>query len=660
MYNNRNTKNRGRPFVLLISTVIALLAASSPMSVPALAQWHHENKINALEYKQQYGFWETIDLPVEFQINTIHAAALPTGKVLLVAGSGNIEEDFNKYHNEGQIQALKTAVLDPETLDIKLVTTPADLFCAGHALLQSGNLLIAGGTSGYELLEENVTKPAGPMLIYNEDPDGTEKIFPKGTKFTSPAGKVYVSTEEVTLPPATKIDHGAGNVMIHRGTAKVFTEAIAEDSTYMTGIMEQYSIEGLTGTDTYNIYGQGGPMTMKKQDFRGDDVAYEFDPVTEEYVRVGDLNESRWYASLPVLTNGDVLAVSGLDNTGQITTTTERYDPVEKVWEWGPERPFPTYPALFRTKNPDVLFYSGSSAGYGPADIGREPGFWNVIDNTFNKVKGLRYTNILETSGSVALPPLKGSNDGSSSYKIMIAGGGGVGESELATDRTDIIDLASDKPEYKPGPDLPDTLRYINLTVTPWDEVFANGGTRDYRAKDNSYSFSSFSINPTMNSISMMAEEPVGRTYHSGSLLLSSGRILVFGGDPLYSDKDNTAPGKFEKRLEIFTPPQFYRGEQPILHGESIITTKRGEELSFHSEDAASIQYARLIPPSSTTHVTNMEQRSIGAIVKTTEDGRVSVSIPNDENLLPNGWYMLFVVNDQDIPSRAVMIEIKN
>lgn len=658
MPSHANVQRRGQPLFLLLSTVLALLIASAPMSVPAFAQWQHNNKINSMEYKQQFGFWEVIDLPEEFKLNSIHAATLPTGKVLLVAGSGNNEQAFDKYADEGQIQVLKTVVLNPETMEMKLVETPEDLFCGGHAFLQSGNLLVAGGTSGYELLEENVTKPAGAMHIYNEDPDGETRIIKKGTKLTSESGKVYVTLEEVELDPAHKIDRGNGDVTIHRAETKVFVEAIEPDRSYMTDAMEKFTMEGLEGADLQNIYGQGGPMTMEKQDFRGDDIAYEFDPIKEEYVKVGDMNESRWYPTLPVLTNGDVLAVSGLDNTGEITTTTERYDPDRKVWEWGPDRPMPTYPALFRTNNPDVLFFSGSNAGYGPEDIGREPGFWNVLTNSFTPVEGLRDTNILETSGSVVLPPKKGSNDGSQSNRVMLAGGGGIGESKLVTDRTDIIDLNDTNPRYTPGPDLPDTLRYINLTVTPWDEVFANGGSRDYRAKGNSYSFKSFSINPTSGKISMMADEPVGRNYHSGSLLLRDGRILVFGGDPLYGDKDDTTLGKFEQRLEIFTPPQFFRGERPELHGAQEVTARRGDELSFHSEDANSIQYARLIPPSSTTHVTNIEQRSVGVVVTKGEDGRVTVTLPKDENLLPNGWYMLFAVNDKDIPSQAIMLEI--
>ena len=51
----------------------------------------------------------------------------------------------------------------------------------------------------------------------------------------------------------------------------------------------------------------------------------------------------------------------------------------------------------------------------------------------------------------------------------------------------------------------------------------------------------------------------MGRNYHSGSLLLPDGRVMIFGSDSLFADKANTKPGVFEQRIEIYTPPYLYR-----------------------------------------------------------------------------------------------------
>jgi hypothetical protein len=140
-------------------------------------------------------------------------------------------------------------------------------------------------------------------------------------------------------------------------------------------------------------------------------------------------------------------------------------------------------------------------------------------------------------------------------------------------------------------------------------------------------------------------------------LLLPDGRILVFGGDSLFGDKNNTTAGKFEQRIELFTPPQFFRGTQPTLEGKNNQEVGRGQQMTFTSGSAGSIKTARLIAPSSATHVTNIEQRSVAAIVKSTDD-KLAIDIPQDENVLPNGWYMLFVTDANGISSKAKMVHV--
>ncbi len=647
---------RGNPWVLLAATSIIFVLASLPLLVPAVTNWRHNHLINSLSYKQQYGHWQILDIPKDDRINTIHASLLPTGDVLLVAGSGNNQSSFSQYSNDGTISVLKTVIYSPHHNSYKLIPTPSDLFCSGHAMMQSGSVLIAGGTSGYEKLAGLVTHPAGTMIIHNENPDSPVMTIKKGTKFTSDSGRTYVSDQTVTLRPASKVIHADGTVTITHSSTKVFVEATKADRSYVTTTTQHYNIAGMTGSKAHDVYGQGGPMTLDKQDYRGDNKAYEFDAVKEQYVRVADMNESRWYASLPLLNDGQILAVSGLDNTGQITNTSEYFNPTTMQWTPGPSREFPTYPALFRSRDPNVLFFSGSTAGYGPADQDREPGFWNIATNTFTPVTGLRQPSLVETSGSVAMPPAAGSNDGSQSWKVLLAGGGGIGESDQSTSRTDSIDLSDATPSYTPGPDLPQPLRYLNLTVTPWDQIIANGGTANYRAKDNSYSHATFAFNGT-GQLSQLAAEPVGHSYHAGSLLLPDGRIMVFGNDPLYSDKKDTQPGSFDQRIEIFTPPQLYKGRRPVLNGSTTIKATRGQTLTFSSPNAATIRTARLIPPSTTTHVTNIEQRSVAAPVHVS-GSTVRIDLPADPSLLTNGYYMLFVVNQDGTPSVARLVDI--
>jgi hypothetical protein len=77
-------------------------------------------------------------------VRAIHAALMRTGKVLLIAGSGNDPNDFTAG-------SFKTAIYDPATDTFESnIATPFDLFCSGHAFLPDGRLLVAGGTARFE------------------------------------------------------------------------------------------------------------------------------------------------------------------------------------------------------------------------------------------------------------------------------------------------------------------------------------------------------------------------------------------------------------------------------------------------------------------------------------------------------------------------------
>jgi hypothetical protein len=533
----------------------------------------------------------------------------------------------------------------------RLIPTPADLFCSGHAFLPDGKLLVAGGTQRYEVLDDKVTRAAGGMVVKNENPDEGHS-FDKGTEFVAPDGRKYRADTAFTLPPAVKtiIPKGA---KITPSQTTVFVESEVEGPSGVTATPAQYSITGLTGPDANNLYGLAEKMTLDKQDFQGIADSYEFDPVSEQYVRVGDLNEKRWYPSLVGLPDGDVLAVSGLDGVGKILPgQNEVFDPATKRWTNRPDlfRYFPTYPTLLQTAVPGRLFYSGSNAGYGPADAGRTPGFWNLDDNTFQPVTGLRDPDIMETSGSSFVGPVQ-------DQKVIVVGGGGVGESPLSTARIDLIDLKSPHPTYTPGPDLPAPTRYPNVVQLPNDDLLISNGSRDYRGKGKSDLLLASLYHPSTNTLSPAADPTIGRDYHSEGILMPNGQVMTLGGNALFSDAADTKTAEFEKRLEIYTPPYLFHGPQPVIT-KAPAEAKLGTSMTVTTPDVSSISAARLIRPSAATHVTDLEQRSVALTVGTTPDGALDLGIPGEPTLVPPGYYMLFLIDKAGVPSVAKWVHI--
>jgi hypothetical protein len=616
----------------LVATGV-LGVANVPPAYDAVTGWLHEQKINSADYKRAHGSWQIVDLPEGQRVNAIHAAVLPTGKLLLIAGSGNERTQF-------EAGTFRTVVFDPESGATTAVPTPTDLFCAGHAFLPDGKLLVAGGTLRYEVLEPDVTRAGGTMTVRNESPDRAVSLR-KGTTFVAPDGRRYLSNDDIVVEPARKTGEGLATKVTASET-RVWVDASARGAGHVIPEPRQFRVEGVTGGD---VYGVAEKITMDKQDYQGRKETYEFNPYTERYERVADMHEKRWYPTLTALPDGKVLSVSGLDGGGQVVdgSQNEIYDPATKQWTLRPDlnRYFATYPALFQTAVPGRLFYSGSNAGFGPEDRGREPGFWNLTDNSFRPVPGLRDPDQLETSTSAWSGPVQ-------NQTVMVVGGGGIGESAKSSRRIDLINLADAQPTYRPGPDLPEGTRYAHAVTLPDDTTLITNGSNDYRGRSSSDNHTARLYHPSTNTLSVVADPKVGRNYHSSALLLPDGRVLTVGSDPLYKDRKNSIAGRFDQRIEIFTPPYLYNGARPVI-GEAPTAAAAGT--SFTAKVDRPVATARLIRPGSATHMLNTDQRSIALDVMPDAAGGVTLTVPPEHTLVPPGHYLLFVVDAAGVPS---------
>lgn len=508
----------------LLAALLVILANAQALAEPVAAGVDYV-MTRQKDYVINMGRWDTASL--DSPVRSIHAAMLHTGKVLLIAGSGNDEKQFDA-------NTFRSVLWDPEMETFKEVPTPWDAFCAGHVFLPDGRLLVAGGTKTYE---------------------------------------------DLTITP--------------------------------------------------------------RQEYEGLKDSYIFDPITERYEKVDSMEYARWYPTLVALADGKVLASSGLDDKGEIIQGhTEMFDPKTKEWTLRQDlnQYFPTYPSLLLTAN-GQLFYSGSNAGYGPADKGRDPGFWDLTTNNFKKVAGLKDAGMLETSATVMLPPAQ-------DQRVMVLGGGGIGDSAESTNRTSIIDLDAANPAFTDGPNMKEAVRYPNVVILPDDTVLNTGGSRNYRTDDV---HSAQIFHPDTNTFTDAASPRVGRNYHTEALLLPDGRVAVFGSNPI----DNS----FEMRIEIYSPSYLFKGERPsITGGEKKI--ERGTKTFLKTSNPDNIATAKLMRPSSVTHVTDVEQRSINLPIIKGKDG-ITVDIPANQNLVPSGWYMAFVTDKQGLPSAAYWVHVK-
>ena len=640
----RRRRQRGMQVVVGLLVVIGLLAVNGPPLAAFVRKRYRDWKINTASYKRRYGHWSMLSVPTDMRVNAVHAILLNTGKVLIMAGSGNSVGNFDA----GKFESI---VWNPANDSFKKIKTPYDMFCGGHVILPDGKVLIAGGTARYEVLASAIKYAAGVMTVINS---ATRVLkLAAGTAFKSPSGQMYRSTAATTILPARRTPvAGTRRTVITPSYTPLWVKAVVKGNGPVSQTQQSYMLEGIPVGAAATLQATAFSITRDQQNFWGSDKSYIFDPASERYEQVSDMNLARWYPTLVGLADGKVLAVSGLDQFGRmIQGNSEVFDPKTDRWTLEPKlsKPFPTYPALFLMPNGD-LFFTGSNAGYGPVTPEwRTPGIWNPVTNAFQPVSGMRDPKLTETSGSVLLPPAQ-------DQRYAIVGGGGVGESALSTGRIDVVDLSSRDPRWQAASSLPVGTRYPELVITPNDGVVISGGSSDYRGKHASDIFECHLFDPQTGKLTRLADPLVGRDYHSEGLLLPDGRILTLGGNPLFGNKADTTPGFFEQRIAIFSPPYLYHGPRPRLTGGPS-ELDRGQTGVFQTPNAGEIVKARLMHPSAVTHVTDVQQRSIALGLKR-EDGAVALTVPRGDGLVPSGWYMVMVDNNAGVPSVARWVHI--
>ncbi len=160
------------------------------------------------------------------------------------------------------------------------------------------------------------------------------------------------------------------------------------------------------------------------------------------------------------------------------------------------------------------------------------------------------------------------------------------------------------------------------------------------------------------------------RVYHSTALLLPDGRVLTAGSS--VNAWVRASGGGFTRRgvhnyvPTIYSPPYLFKpdgtrrgdADRPQIVSLSDTELNYGQQFELEyrlADDSAGIQSAVLVRPSSVTHSTNFEQRLVRLHFKQ-EDPLIQVTAPWHPAIAPPGWYMLFLVDENNTPSKAVWV----
>jgi hypothetical protein len=110
-------------------------------------------------------------------------------------------------------------------------------------------------------------------------------------------------------------------------------------------------------------------------------------------------------------------------------------------------------------------------------------------------------------------------------------------------------------------------------------------------------------------------------------------------------------------QLEVFSPPYLSRGPRPqIIAAPEAVSY--GGTFAIMTPQAATIRWASLLSCGVTTHSFDSGQRLVDLDIASRTNGALQAVVDKNPNLAPPGWYMLFLVDNQGIPSTASWVRL--
>jgi len=372
--------------------------------------------------------------------------------------------------------------------------------------------------------------------------------------------------------------------------------------------------------------------------------SFSFGPGGTAWAGAPDTNIGRFYPTTITLGDGRLMTLFGQDHGaggGATASTLEVFTPGGGA-NWSAPKAFPAsfayfyYPWTFVLPNGD-LFIAGPQRPSRRFDWAATP----IVDDPAKQWNfSIGVDRGVNMDGTAVLLPLEPPD-----YRprVLVAGGA----PPVAQPSAEWIDLSAPSPAWTALPNLNVPRDKLNSVILPDGRIFVAGGT-PYSITDGGPAeifdpedpASGWQIGPSM-------KHP--RRYHSAAILLADGSILM-GGD--------TDGGRDGANLpnERYCPSYFYKTRPAIIAAPASVTF--GTTFNVSADKPAAIAKAVLMRPGAVTHAFNQAQRYVGCAVAGASATDVQIVAPPNGNLAPPGWYLLFLVDHDRIPSTGVWIRL--
>jgi hypothetical protein len=407
-----------------------------------------------------------------------------------------------------------------------------------------------------------------------------------------------------------------------------------------------------------------------------------YDPAGGVWSQIGQMSVGRWYPTLITLADGSVLAFSGHDESGlHLASSVEQFRlPIQgpgytpQVLAGG-DKPLATYPGLHLVPGGKVVL-TGTTWRYAleqsaPINtftfrkLGASSGAWTdqgMAPAVNNREEGM----------SILLPPAQ---DG----KLLLVGGGwwsdhgdpsaghraGTNLNSAAS-----LDTQTSPMQWRSLTNMHHPRMNVSAVLLPDAKVLVHGGHNSYKWSNTQIASNVAEIyDAVLDTWTEVATMNERRTYHSTSLLLPDGQVVTMGGvDPSRNEPGSSSLN--QKTFEFYRPPYFFKGTRPAItsvtsqHGP-IDRLAYGTSINIAGTSDTPLLRVALMRLGAMTHHTDSEQRYVAlnfvvsAYDAASKDFTLTAGVTSDANVAPPGYYMLWVIDDQERPcARARIVHL--
>lgn len=422
----------------------------------------------------------------------------------------------------------------------------------------------------------------------------------------------------------------------------------------------------------FNIGGWNGPSLEAVRTFSPCGIPGTFGQcIWAENQNVAALQVPRWYPTAVPLPNGRVLilggstAVTGLQPPAQDQSNAEFIPPqgqgVLALGILANAPGFSNYPLAHVLTNGQLWIMAGQTSQIVDSNT------LATINNLPNIPDGARTYPLTGSSVLLALRPKTNYEStvlvcgGSTGYNIDAAALSSCGSITPLSPAPNWIMEQMPMPRLMPDMQLlPDgTVLIINGAATGW-AGFASQQNPIYQ---------SVLYDPRLpigKRFTLQATSTIARMYHSESLLVEDGTVMILGSTPNSDDNYNpaTVPYPNERRVEVFTPAYLLSGlKRPVIVGQVPEQWMYNQQVTFYAtvpSGKANAITAVLMTNGFVTHSLHMGQRMVElTLTSVYNNGYFAITVisPPNSDILPPGWYMLFVM-DGPTPAVATWIQV--